>query len=117
MPEKWRTIEVPGYEDYEVSDQGRVRRIVGDRIRVLKPYLNTDGYLRVPLWRDGKRKSMYVQRLVLLTFDGPPLDDDMHACHLNAVRVDNRLENLRWGTRAENEYHKRYGADMAAVPF
>ena len=61
--EQWKSI--PGYEGYEVSDQGRVRsyhKILGKKgqcildtpQRILKPY-DRKGYKQVSLVKDGKR--------------------------------------------------------------
>jgi hypothetical protein len=42
-----------------------------------------------------------VHELVLSTFAG--LRPAKHeCCHINGIPTDNRLENLRWGTRSDN---------------
>jgi len=98
MIEIWKPI--PGYEgQYEVSDQGRIksyrRRKEG---QILRPGRMTAGHLSVSL---GRRNSQCVHRLVLLAFVGPP--PVCHEClHANGDPSDNRLVNLRWGTRSEN---------------
>lgn len=102
--ETWKAI--PGYEGfYEVSDCGRVKSLARtgkrqDAILFSRP--TAKGYLRVSLSRPGEGKtSHYIHRLVLLAF----LDRDSvnrETRHLNGVPSDNRLENLRWGTSAEN---------------
>lgn len=109
--ESW--VPIPGYEGrYSVSDLGRVRsesRTIalknGSNRRwpgsILKPYKNADGYLRVDLWADNRRKIRFVHHLVLQAFVGqaPP---GTQACHCNGGTEDNRLENLRWRTRSAN---------------
>jgi hypothetical protein len=72
--------DVPGYEGlYQISDRGRVlslertKKGAGDSIRsvrerILKPVLNSDGYLYAPLSKDGKTKRFRISRLVALTF-------------------------------------------------
>lgn len=37
----------------------------------------------------------------------------MECRHLNGNPVDNRLENLCWGTHSENEYDKHRGRTVA----
>jgi len=110
--EKW--LPVVGYEGaYEVSDQGRVRSI--DRYitqksaggglitrlykgRLLKPAKSTrSGHVGVSL----RSKTYHVHTLVLRTFVGPP-PAGLECLHLNHNGADNRLDNLKYGTRREN---------------
>ena len=96
--ETWKAI--PGYEGlYEVSDQGRVRsfrRVANGQL--LRPGRMPQGHLSVAL---GRGNSQCVHKLVLLAFVGPA-PDKHECCHNNGNPADNRLENLRWGTRSEN---------------
>jgi DNA-binding CsgD family transcriptional regulator len=94
-------MQVVGWEGlYSVSSDGRVFSV--RRRRVLTPGTNPrTGYLCVSLCRDGKSVCRTVHSLVLSAFH--PRPSPYHeCCHNNGVRTDNRLENLRWGTRAEN---------------
>lgn len=109
--EIWK--DVPGYSGlYQVSNNGRVkslnRRVNGPkcngrnvRERILKPACNSYGYKTVALYDGKKRTTKTIHRLVALAFipnpDGKPEID-----HINAIRTDNRAENLRWVTRKEN---------------
>lgn len=109
--EEW--APVAGFEGfYEISDHGRVKsllRWVGaaggkQRMiheRVLHPGLASRGYRYSSLRRDGVSHRFGVHRLVLTAFAGP-CPDGMECRHLNGVRTDNRIENLRWGTKLEN---------------
>lgn len=55
------------------------------------------------------RKIVYVHRLVLTGWRGA-CPEGMDTRHLNGNRSDNRLENLAWGTRDEQESdQKRHG--------
>lgn len=98
LMEIWKVI--PGYEGrYEVSDQGRVKSYCRNREgRLLKPGRMPGGHLSVAL---GRGDSQCVHKLVLLAFVGPA-PDKHECCHNNGNPADNRLENLRWGTRREN---------------
>jgi hypothetical protein len=96
--EVWKLV--PEYDGkYEVSDQGRVRsfRRYPQGI-ILRPGRMPGGHLSVAL---GRGNSQCVHKLVLLTFVGAA--PDKHEClHINGIPNDNRLTNLRWGTRSEN---------------
>lgn len=106
--EQWRPIT--GYEGYyEVSDQGRVRRIKrGPRTwigRILQPRKTQKGYYHVCLYKEGVSRNHYVHRLVLTAFNGKP-KSGQEGNHLNGIKNDNRLEKLEWVTKSENELHK-----------
>jgi hypothetical protein len=110
--ERWKPVV--GFEGlYEVSDMGRVRSVA----RVV-PH-KTSGHLTIPeriligsrraqmkypmvnLWAGNKQHAKYVHALVLEAFVGPrPQKHDV--CHFDGSKDNNRLSNLRWGTRKEN---------------
>jgi hypothetical protein len=71
----------------------------------LTPYI--DKYNRYTLINDtGAKKYCNVHRLVLLAFVGPPPTPKHQAAHWDDNRRDNRLSNLRWATKRENEDDK-----------
>lgn len=110
LREEWRPVV--GYEGYyEVSDQGRVRSL-GRRVnapqgwrmiegRVLKLSKAVNGYVRFAACVDGASSHRLVHRAVLEAFVGP-CPAGMQSCHNNGQRDDNRVENLRWDTLANN---------------
>ena len=98
--EIWKKIE--GFENYSVSDQGRVRR--DNSGRILKPGKNIPGYLMVSLYKNGKKYNKSIHRLVAEHFIPNP-ENRPEVNHRNAVKTDNRLENLEWSTRLENMKH------------
>lgn len=107
----WRPV--PGIDGYEVSAAGETRSI--DRTvknvhgvvrhlhgQLLRHYRDDNGR---PMVKLGRGKGWRVAHLVLLAFVGPR-PKGREACHRNDVPTDNRLENLYWATRSENEYDK-----------
>jgi hypothetical protein len=97
----WKPI--PGFDAYEVSNQGQVRRRDGGG--TVKSFLNHRGYLRIGLRQSGRKTRHQLHRLVLLAFVGEPRPGD-HAAHRNGVRTDNRVGNLRWATINEHDADK-----------
>ena len=97
--DRWKPVR--RYEEiYEVSDQGKVRRLA----LVLKHNLTYAGYDRAALSRNGITQHFAVHRLVLEAFVGPA-PEGQQCNHKNGVRHDNRLENLEWCTPSENQLH------------
>jgi hypothetical protein len=116
MTERW--LPVVGYEGlYEVSDQGRVqsldrRQVLGAHSRfvpgrILRPQVVYDSKGRNPrsqftLRKDGKSRTFRVHTLVLTAFVGPRPDGMLCRHWPDPDTSNNRLENLSWGTPAEN---------------
>ncbi|TMS00137.1 DUF5131 family protein [Nonomuraea basaltis] len=103
--ELWKPI--PGLEGYEASSHGRVRGETGLLATCINP---RSGRETVTLWNRGEPKTLTVHRLVLTAHSA---DDQPGAevCHRNGDKRDNRLANLRWGTRSENQREKvRHGS-------
>ena len=110
--EIWK--EVKGYEDYEISNLGRVKSLArtiyktdgttqAHKERFLKPSFSNGGYLKVSLSNNFKVKTKRIHQLVAEAFlnhvpDGMNLVVD----HMNAVKTDNRLDNLQIITTREN---------------
>ncbi len=106
--EQW--LPVVGYENfYEVSDRGRVKQVarrtntfVG---KILEPSHDQHGYLIVSLSVGGCYSTKTVHRLVLLAHIGP-CPAGMLCRHLDGSADNNHIDNLKWGTRRENEADK-----------
>lgn len=104
MKEIWKVI--PNYEDYKVSNHGRVMSCKLKNPIILKPQKRVKGYVFVALCKEKSRaKFIDIHRLVLMAFVGMP-PDGKECDHINRIRDDNRLENLRWVTKVENEANK-----------
>ena len=50
----------------------------------------------------GAHGNLKVHRLVCEAFHGPPPAPNSVVIHLNENGLDNRAENLQWGTQKEN---------------
>ena len=101
MEEVWK--DVAGYEGlYQVSNMGRVKSFVKNKAgRILKGGGNMDGY-KIVFFGSGKdKKGFLVSRLVAQAFIPNP-ENKPCVDHINTVRDDNRVENLRWVTKKEN---------------
>lgn len=101
--EKWK--EVTGYNGrYLVSDLGNVISLFKGKRRELTKTLNHKGYYRVALSMNGKMRRIFIHRLVVQEFLNHYTYNSMELVidHINEVKTDNRLENLRLITNREN---------------
>jgi len=111
---------IPGFEMYCVSNYGRVfSRWCGSRLTSgwfnLKGSAVKSGHVKVGLVSQDGIKEIFVHRLVIETFLGPPIGG-MECCHYDGDPRNNKLSNLRWGTRKDNEADKkRHGVDNSGV--
>ena len=100
MTEEWKDIE--GYDgDYQVSNQGRVRSLKWGKIRILKGGTNSYGYPNVALFKNRKPRWRRIGRLVAQAFL-PDWDAALQVDHINGVKTEDHVENLRMVTNVEN---------------
>ncbi len=72
--------------------------------RFLRPANNGRGYLFVHLCSRGKTTNKYIHRLVAEAFIKNNLNKYC-VNHKNGIKIDNRVDNLEWTTRSENQLH------------
>lgn len=110
MIEEWR--DYPDDPIYQVSNYGRIKN--GRTDRFLQGSLREDGYTQVTL---NVGNWWLLHRLVLHVFVGP-CPPDLFALHENDDKSNNRLDNLYYGTSAQNAIdrvrnHRAKGVDAA----
>ena len=95
-------VKIEGFENYEVSNLGKVRNIKSGRI--LKPHLNHNGYLKHSLYRHDKQKELFLHRIIAIAFiDNPGKKPQVN--HIDENKLNNDLSNLEWCTERENAIH------------
>ena len=101
--EEYRKIEC--YENYSVSNMGNVRN---DKTgKILKGRPTKTGYLLINICnKNEKRKNILISRLVATIFIENPNNFE-EVDHINRIPCDNRVENLRWISRGNNNRNKK----------
>jgi hypothetical protein len=120
-----RWLPVVGYEGiYEVSSEGVVRSVLhmtargprGGKIISTSVGGRCKNYRRVML-NSVPRSHAYVHHLVCEAFHGPR-PEGYFACHKNDRGMDNRAENLYWGSAEDNACDKSFDPTLyAEAPF
>ncbi len=100
--EFWKAVDM--YLNYEVSNCGRVRNATTGKI--LKPYLNNNGYYYVSLSKDKKVKKFYIHRLVAAEFIDN-LDKKPNVDHIDHDKTNNCINNLRWVSQSQNGMNRK----------
>ena len=94
-------VRINDYPNYVIHPCGTILKIWKNKTTEMKPYKMKGGYMMINLYKNGKQKNLYVHRLLALQFIPNP-ENKRCVDHINGIRDDNRLENLRWVTHQEN---------------
>jgi len=98
--------DIIGYEGlYKININGDVLNV--KRNKVLKWCLGKRGYYRLKLCKNGKSKTHNIHRLIGLHFIPNP-NELQSIDHINRIKTDNRIENLRWVSISENMINRSY---------
>lgn len=103
MEEIWKPID----DRYSVSNLGRVKSNYANKVRILKPFKNHDGYLMVDIRHPNYRNSVSVHRLVAIAFipnSNPEKYKEVN--HKDEDKTNNCVDNLEW---CDTFYNCNYG--------
>jgi ribosomal protein L18 len=98
--EEWKDIKGFG-NFYKISNYGRVKNEVS---KILRTYLDSNGYIQARFTYDKNKKSASVHRLVALYF----LENEnnhIEVNHKDGNKKNNNVNNLEWCSRSENLKH------------
>lgn len=99
--EIWKPIL--NYENhYEVSNFGKVRNIKTKKL--LSPFKNNSGHLKVNFCVNGCKSKDYIHRLVAVHFH-PNLYGHAIVNHIDGNKENNHWLNLEWCTQSDNIKH------------
>jgi len=105
-----------GYERYyEISSDGIVKskdRTQTDSLgrtrtwkgQVLNPDIAPNGYYRITLAVEGKKKQVYIHRLIATHFMDNP-NNLLQVNHIDGNKLNNSMDNLEWVSAQENTIH------------
>lgn len=102
--EQWTSAPNEWRDYYEVSDQGRVRRVAGGKGSArgrCKTQTVSQGRAVVSLNRPGVQETWLVHQLVMRAFVGD-CPEGQEVCHEDGNSLNNDLDNLRYGSKQSN---------------
>ena len=94
---QWRVIA--GHPRYEINLAAEIRN---DKGKVMAQQANEQGYLKFSPYTDGRYHTVFIHRALAEAFIGPSPFPGAVVRHLNDDKLDNRIENLAWGTHQQN---------------
>lgn len=94
---EWR--DIIWWDDYAVNENGEICR--KDDGVVLKQYIQKSGYAAVYLKKNGWTSAVMVHKIVADAFL-PKIEGKEYIDHINTIRSDNRVCNLRRVNPKEN---------------
>lgn len=101
ITEEWKSLDFIGCPMYEISNMGRVRNAVTNKI--LNGFMKGDKYPyhRIALHYQIPAKVYSIYRLVAMAFVPNP-DNKPEVDHIDGNSLNDMYTNLRWVTHAEN---------------
>lgn len=81
---------------YYLTNSGQLFNIVTGEEFI--PCTSNCGYRKIKI----NQKDMFVHQLVMENFGPPRPGPEYQIDHINRIKTDNRIENLRWVTHREN---------------
>ena len=92
MEEVWKSID--GFENYMVSNYGKLKRIYKNKEKIIKGCLNKKGNVKIKLRNNGNGLNISLTKLVAQTFIRDLKENEI-AIHIDGDKLNNRYDNLK----------------------
>ena len=114
MYEVWK--EIPNFENYMISNLGRVKSFKQNSDRILKTSINNGYYFVNITNNNGKKVNKKIHRLIAEAFcensnNLPNVD------YIDTNRLNNDLSNLRWSTYSQNSCNKNKNSSKTSSKY
>ena len=100
--EVWKFID----DRYQISNYGNFRKNYKNKIKNIKVYENSNGYLKAKIYKNCKYKHKMVHRLVAKAFIPNPNNYPV-INHIDGNKKNNKVNNLEWCTYRYNSIHAK----------
>lgn len=92
MEEVWKSID--GFENYMVSNYGKLKRIYKNKEKIIKGCLDKKGNVKIKLRNNGNVLNIRLTKLVAQTFIRDLKENEI-AIHIDGDKLNNRYDNLK----------------------
>tara|TARA_R110002153_G_C12944930_1_gene457833 strand:- start:55 stop:513 length:459 start_codon:yes stop_codon:yes gene_type:complete len=96
-------MEIIDCPNHLIYSDGKVLNKI--RNKFVKQDISVGGYPRIILTNNKIRKNITIHRLIALHYIPNP-DNKPYVDHINRIKTDNRICNLRWCSHLENMQNK-----------
>ena len=96
-------MNIPNYPNYKIYENGNIENIKSKKI--LNTQKDKYGYETTKLYCDGKSKRLKIHRLLGICYIDNS-NNELFIDHINRDKSDNRIENLRWVNKSENNSNR-----------
>lgn len=104
--------EINNYPGYLISNNGLIYSTYTNKFLKIYPHQKINGYLKVGLFKNNKRYTLKVHRLVAEAFI-PNTYNLETVNHKDKNRFNNNFKNLEWMTRRENLRYSHLGKPLS----
>ena len=100
--EEYRSVE--GFENYKISNLGNFISLKFNKVRLIKPSINTSGYKTITISNNQTRTTITIHQLVAMAFLGYVRNGNKSLVvdHIDNDKLNNNLDNLQLITQREN---------------
>jgi hypothetical protein len=103
--EIWKKVE--GFEDYQVSNLGKVKSLKFGKGKILKPCVDNTGYLKIVFCVNSIHHTRRIHQLVAIAFlNHEPCGYKSVVNHKDFDKFNNRVDNLEVVSARENTNRK-----------
>lgn len=97
--EVWR--DIPGYNEYQISNYGRVKSLVKNKPQILAKSISQGKYKVNLYYKTGRCRNELVGRIVCSVFHRMPEENEVIG-YLDGNKLNDHAENVFWMTKSES---------------
>lgn len=103
--------DIVGCEDYYIDDETlqiwSFKQKKYEHGKMLKPHVNTNGYIQYYFQVNGKRKNIFYHKIIVKMFIKPDFDSKKEEVdHCDRNKLNNSIENLKVVSHIENNRNR-----------